>query len=331
MLTRVRHISNKDSVIYNTIHVNYIQHIFSAESREALMNDAKALKSLRERYTAALLSGDHAEAFRAVEDALGRGAAPLVIYVAVITPALAAVGDAWHRGELNIAVEHLAIQITLEQSAYVRARARRRARVGAEAAIAAVEGEMHAVGARLLADLFYLEGWDVAFLGQNTPTNDLVEWVRERKPALVLLSVSQPDRVPVARQAAAILKSLDTPPLVFVGGGGVSSPESHAGIPADLISNDPLAAIHGANRLLSVGNARRTVADHLSALGRRVQQLRKERGWSQQTLAAQAGLDRAYLSTVEKGKQNITIAAAVRIAAALDTSLTTLLDDERPG
>lgn len=294
------------------------------------MEDKREPETLRERYTAALLAGDHEEAGRVIQDAMDRGLDPVVVYLEVLTPALAAVGSAWRRGELNIAVEHLAIQITLQQSAYIRGLARRRARLGAEAVITAVEGEMHAVGARLIADLFYMEGWDVAYLGQNTPTRDLVAWVEERKPDVVLLSLSRPDRIPVARDAAATLKALPDPPLVFVGGGCLESAAARTGIPADLVSDDPLEAIRHANRVLNLGEAQRTVADHLSALGQRVQRLRKERGWSQQVLAAKAGLDRAYLSTVEKGKQNITIDAAVRIAAALETTLAALLSaDER--
>ena len=292
------------------------------------MEDKQARDPLEARYAAALLAGDQEEAFRVVKDAMERGIDPLVIYTEVITPALAGVGDAWHRGKLNIATEHLAIQITLQQSAYIRGLARRRKPIGAEAVITAVEGEMHAVGARLIADLFYLEGWDVAFLGQDTPTADLVDWVRERKPDLVMFSLSQRDRIPVAKEAARILKSLDEPPLVFVGGVGLSDPDVGAAIPADLISGDPLQAISVANRLLKVREEPRSVADYLAVLGRRVQQLRKERGWSQQELAAQAGLDRAYLSTVEKGKQNITIGAAARIAAALDTTLSALIEEE---
>ena len=292
------------------------------------MEDKQARDPLEARYAAALLAGDQEEAFRVVKDAMERGIDPLVIYTEVITPALARVGDAWHRGKLNIATEHLAIQITLQQSAYIRGLARRRKPIGAEAVITAVEGEMHAVGARLIADLFYLEGWDVAFLGQDTPTADLVDWVSERKPDLVMFSLSQRDRIPVAKEAARILKSLDEPPLVFVGGVGLSDPDVGAAIPADLISGDPLQAISVANRLLKVREEPRSVADYLAVLGRRVQYLRKEHGWSQQELAAQAGLDRAYLSTVEKGKQNITIGAAARIAAALDTTLSALIEEE---
>ncbi len=292
------------------------------------MDDRRETATLEQRYAAALLAGDQEEAFRVIKDSMDRGIDPLVIYTDVITPALVEVGNAWHRGTLNIATEHLAIQITLQQSAYIRSLARRRRRIGAEAVVTAVEGEMHAVGARLIADLFYLEGWDVAFLGQNTPTTDLVDWVRERKPDLVVLSLSQRDRIPVAQDAVRTLKSLDNAPLVFVGGVGLSDPKLRAAIPANLVSGDPLEAISMANRLLSVGEEPKSAADYLSVLGRRVQQLRKERGWSQQELATEAGLDRAYLSTVEKGKQNITIGAAARIAAALDTTLSALIEED---
>ena len=84
---------------------------------------------------------------------------------------------------------------------------------------------------------------------------------------------------------------------------GLSDPALRAEIPADLVSGDPLEAISVANRLLSVGEEPKTAADYLGALGRNVQQLRKQRGWSQQELAAKAGLDRAYLSTVEKRQE----------------------------
>lgn len=295
------------------------------------MEDKRELGILEDRYAAALLSGDQAEAFRVIKDTMERGINPLVIYTEVITPALVKVGQAWHGGKLNIAEEHLAIQLTLQHSAYIRGLARRRKPIGAEAVITAVEGEMHAVGARLIADLFYLEGWDVAYLGQNTPTADLVEWVRERKPDLVLLSLSQRDRIPIAKEAARTLKSIDNAPLVFVGGVGLSDPTLRAAIPADLISGDPLEAISVANRLLRVSEEPRTAEDYLSVLGRRVFEMRKDRGWSQQELAAKSGLDRAYLSTVEKGKQNITIGAAARIAAALDTTLSALIEEEDAG
>ena len=42
-------------------------------------------------------------------------------------------------------------------------------------------------------------------------------------------------------------------------------------------------------------------------------------------MADTAGLERTYISTMEHGKQNVTIGAVVKVAKALDTSLEQLL------
>lgn len=281
---------------------------------------------LKERYTGALLAGDHREASRVVRDALDRGIDQTAIYLEMLGPALAEVGEAWVRGELSIAAEHLATSFTLQQIGYVREAGRRKDDIGARVVVAAVEGEMHSVGTQIIADLFHMEGWDVAHLGQNTPTEDLVGLIKESNVDLVILSLSRPDRVGIASRAAALLKGLENAPAVFVGGMGLPSPEECDGIQADLATSDLMEAMRAAREILGIDGQHPTLEFHLRTLGRRVQELRKERGWSQQRLASQADLDRTYLSAVEQGKQNITIGAALKIADALETSLPALID-----
>lgn len=285
----------------------------------------KATALLRDRYTAALLAGDQDEAARVVADALDRGIEVAAIYLEILGPALAEVGNAWMRGDLNIADEHLATSITLGEMAGVRNAVRRRDGVGASVIVAAVEGEEHAVAARMIADLFAIEGWDVAHLGENTPAEDLVAMARSRDADLVVLSLSHPDRLPAARQTVAMLKALDEGPVVFVGGRGLPQPGTAGALPADFVSSDPLEALRTARELLGLHQERLTLEGQLEALGSRVQELRKARGWSQQKLAAEAGLDRTYLGTVEQGRQNITIGAALRLADALEQPLTELI------
>jgi len=48
-----------------------------------------------------------------------------------------------------------------------------------------------------------------------------------------------------------------------------------------------------------------------------VRELRKARGFSQETFAQYCGLDRSYLGSVERGERNITLANIERIIAAL--------------
>lgn len=291
----------------------------------------KTTALLRDRYTAALMAGDQDEAARVADDALDRGMDLAAIYLGVLGPAIAAVGDAWVRGDLNIADEHLATSITLGAMAHVREAVRPHDRLGASVVVAAVEGEWHAVATRMIADLFAVDGWEVVHLGENTPAGDLAAMVRSRSADLVVLSLSHPDRLPAARRTVAVLKDLEEAPAVFVGGGGLTAPGDAEVLGADLVSSDPLEATRTARELLGLQGERLTIEAHLEALGRRVQELRKARGWSQQRLAAEAGIDRTYLGTVEQGRQNITIKAAIRLAEALDRTLPELLGQRPAG
>ncbi len=56
-------------------------------------------------------------------------------------------------------------------------------------------------------------------------------------------------------------------------------------------------------------------------VGNRIKELRNERGISQESLAHIAGLDRTYITSVERGKRNISIVNLEKIASALNISL----------
>ncbi len=62
-------------------------------------------------------------------------------------------------------------------------------------------------------------------------------------------------------------------------------------------------------------------------LAANMKRLRKERGWSQEVLADQAGLDRTYISGIERMVRNPTITVVERISKALTCELGDLLDN----
>jgi predicted transcriptional regulator len=67
------------------------------------------------------------------------------------------------------------------------------------------------------------------------------------------------------------------------------------------------------------------LTEMLQAMGSQIQQRRKALGLSQSAVTGLAGLDRAYLSAIEHGKQNVTISALLRLATALNTNIQSLL------
>ena len=64
--------------------------------------------------------------------------------------------------------------------------------------------------------------------------------------------------------------------------------------------------------------------DILAQLGDRVRQLRVSKGLSQEKLADICGLDRTYISGVERGKRNVGLLNIATIAESLGVSISEL-------
>jgi transcriptional regulator with XRE-family HTH domain len=69
----------------------------------------------------------------------------------------------------------------------------------------------------------------------------------------------------------------------------------------------------------------RSEADILVRFGKRVRQLRKERGYSQEGFAHECGLDRTYFGGIERGERNAALRNINRIAKTLNVSLSELM------
>jgi transcriptional regulator with XRE-family HTH domain len=65
-------------------------------------------------------------------------------------------------------------------------------------------------------------------------------------------------------------------------------------------------------------------SDLLIGLGRRIQKLRKMRGWTQVELSERVGIDRSFLADVERGKRNVSILSLELIAKGLNVTLSQL-------
>ena len=299
-------------------------------TRRQKTGSARGRGALGERYLAALLRGDAAAAADVVGQAQARGWNVERIYLDVFAPAQVAIGARWRAGTLSVADEHLATEITLEEMERLRDRVIARAHSGRHAVVACIEGEAHALGARMLADFLRIDGWTVDYLGANTPTEDLVEFVIRRRPALVALSVTQAEHVPALRVAAVALRRIPPPPRILAGGAAIG--RQRAPIPGvDAMASDAREGIQKAQQLfVTAAKPAATADDYFERLGRRIQELRTAKGWKQQELADAAGLDRTYISGLEHGKQNPSLGALFRLTRALEIPLERLVILDTP-
>lgn len=65
-------------------------------------------------------------------------------------------------------------------------------------------------------------------------------------------------------------------------------------------------------------------ADIAARFGQRVRELRKAKDLSQEAFAAECGLDRTYISGIERGRRNVSLRNIEVIAKALGISISEL-------
>ena len=141
-------------------------------------------------YLEAILDANRSGAEKIIQSALDAGIDIPSIYEQILAPAQARLGEMWHRGEISVADEHMGSATTQTVMSQLRLKFERAAPNGRSVVGTATAGDLHEIGLRMVTDLFELDGWEVLFLGANTPSADVIELLLRREPDLLALSVS---------------------------------------------------------------------------------------------------------------------------------------------
>ena len=176
----------------------------------------------------ALVVGQHREAAELVERWIESGLTYDAICSDGIEPAMIFIGELWEQGRISVAQEHLATAIAqrilvlaLDAATFAEPR-------GQKAVFACVQGNHHALGLRMVSDAFSIAGWDVAYLGADVPSSDLVDHVNAWRPHLLGLSASFADHLSTATDVARSVRArlgADAPRIVV--GGRAVRPGTH--------------------------------------------------------------------------------------------------------
>jgi diguanylate cyclase (GGDEF)-like protein len=171
----------------------------------------------------ALGVADAAGAERVARQGLSEGMSVATLYQRVIAPALWRIGELWEQGEISVADEHLATALTHQVMAGIYGPSLGHEVVPGRIMLAAVEGEHHALGLRMAADVIELAGYETVYLGADVPTDDLLGAILARAPDLVALGATMPHSTAVLEHAIAEIRCADPSLLVLVGGQSVGA------------------------------------------------------------------------------------------------------------
>ena len=159
----------------------------SADAREA------KLTGIGRAYAAALLRGDEVAAELAIRTALDADLTEAEIDDEIIAPALWFVGELWERGEISVADEHIATEISIRVLALER-EARRvvRGRGASRVMLAAPQGEQHVVVLRMIGSLLRAAGYAVVMVGADVPATALADSAQRHEPDVICLTATMP-------------------------------------------------------------------------------------------------------------------------------------------
>lgn len=214
------------------------------------------LKELSRRYLQALLRMDRRKAGEMILQAVQAGTNIKDLYLHVFQPTQWEIGRLWQLNQISVAQEHFctaATQMIMSQLyPYIFSGEPKNKRI----VVACVGGELHEIGARMVADFFEMSGWDTCYLGANTPGGDLQRTVNERRPDVVALSATMTFHVSrVAQIIQEMRQGLDRPVRILVGGYPFNlSGELWQRVGADGYAADAESAVYVAEQLLTAQN-----------------------------------------------------------------------------
>ena len=137
-----------------------------------------------------LLQGKKGVCLQVLGDLLEEDKQIKEIYEDLFRRSLYGVGELWELNKISVATEHMATAITENMMITLQPRIFGTERSGKKAVIACVANEYHQVGAKMIADMFEMHGWDGYFIGANTPAKELLRFIEETQPDVTGLSLS---------------------------------------------------------------------------------------------------------------------------------------------
>lgn len=203
-----------------------------------------SLSEPEERFVRALLRADTSEAIAIARECVVNRTDVERFFGGVVRPAMREVGTLWEDGGISVAQEHVATAIANRALAAVYENHVVTTPTKGRALVLCAVGELHDLGARMVADLLEMDGWDVQYAGAGVSLDALLALL-EPSPFLVAVSATMFEHLPRMRELVALVRSTTATSATRVLAGGqafIDAPEVIPRIRADRVA---VEAAHG--------------------------------------------------------------------------------------
>lgn len=209
------------------------------------------LDRMASEYLKALLCGDRLSASRLILSAVENGTPIQEIYLQVFQRSQYELGRLWQTNQISVAQEHYCTAATQLIMSQLYPHIFATQRKWPSMVVTCVGGELHEIGARMVADFFEMGGWDTRFLGANVPTASILSMLEQCQARLLAISSTMTFHTPLVREMVAEVRKSGLNVCIIVGGYPFNvAPHLWQSVGADGYAPDARQAVSLAERLI---------------------------------------------------------------------------------
>ncbi len=213
------------------------------------------LTPLAKNYQTALLNRQRQQASQLILQAVKDNISIKEIYLYVFQPCLREIGRLWQLNEITVAHEHYCTASTQLIMSQLYPYLFNTPKNGLRLVATCIQGNLHEVGMRMVADFFEMEGWDTVYLGANTPMESILLMLVEHKADVLAISATLGLHIGhVKKLIEKVHQQFGAArPKIIVGGAPFSSdPNLWQTLHADGCGSDAMEAIEIARQLVKI-------------------------------------------------------------------------------
>jgi methanogenic corrinoid protein MtbC1 len=173
------------------------------------------------RYLEPLLRGDRKGCRAVIEEAMQSGIPANSVYVHIIWPVMVEIENLLREEKITIIEEHLATRVNRTIVDQLQNKLPRRPGKNKKVVVCCAPDELQELGAQMMTDLFESDGWEVRFLGGGLTNDDILSFINDYGPDILLIYGTSPRQAPSVRRLIDTIKSVNAWPnmRILVSGG----------------------------------------------------------------------------------------------------------------
>ena len=203
-------------------------------------------ETLNERLTAPLFAGDRSGTRAIVAEAFESGMTAEQILMEIIWPTMDKIQGLYKADRINTGTHHMAARLLRMMADQLSLRLPRSPRNGRSMLVVCSPGEPEELGAQITTDIAEAHGWTVHFAGGGVPNDEIVGWIGQLQPQVLMVYGTIPPAAPMVRQLIDLLHDVGiAPKLQIICSGGVFNRAEGLSeeIGSDLFAPNPLEAL----------------------------------------------------------------------------------------